>query len=345
MNNDSGRGSRSEPPPRATVRSLHLNDVAPDTGAAEDDWYETERLTGQITGRDRSAAATEQAVAPVESPALDWRHADPEPTPSPAQRLRQGLARRRGPKAVLRLPSAERWRRRHRRATPTRVAANKPSKVPALAAPEAVAHRNNPARPVLGFRQRSEHQEPEPGRALGVRIREQMPRLAWQMRPAVVAVTVVAAVGTIGIAGALNGSPPKARQATVVAGSAGQASDFSAVTKALSTAEGLVGHQLRGDARPHHSVRPRRANRPSQRPSRRAHRHSAKRRTVAPAATPPPASTSTSYASSTSSSPVYSQSSSTPSTSSQSGTSKTASAASTHHSQTTRPAFGYNGVL
>ena len=57
MDNDSGRRSRSDqPPPLATVRPLHLNDVAPDAGAAEDDWYETERLTGLLTGRARSAA-------------------------------------------------------------------------------------------------------------------------------------------------------------------------------------------------------------------------------------------------------------------------------------------------
>jgi hypothetical protein len=334
MDNDSGRGSRSDqPPPRAAVRSLHLNEVAPDAGAVEDDWYETERLTGQITGRARGAAATEGAAAPVPSPALDWRHADPEPEPSGAQRLRRGLERQRGPRAALRLPSAERWLRRHRRATDTPAPASQPSEVPALAAPEAVAPRNDPARPLLGFRQRSEHQEPESGRALGVRIREQMPRLAWQRRPSVVAVTVVAAVGTIGIAAALNGSPPKAHQATVVAGSAGQASDFAAVTKALSAAVGLIGHQLRGGARPHHSVRGRHANRASQRPSRRAQRHSAKRRTVAPAATPTPASTASSSGSSTTSS------------TSQSGTSQTASTASTQHSQPTRPAFGQNGVL
>ena len=348
MDNDSGRGSRSDqPPPRATVRSLHLNEVAPDAGAAEEDWYETERLTGQITGRTGSAAATQNAVAPVLSSALDWRHADLEPGPSAAQRLRWSLDRRQGPRAALRLPlpSAERWLRRHRRATGTTAPASKPSEVPAVAAPEAVAHRNNPARPLLGFRQRSEHQEPESGRALGVRIREQMPRLAWQRRPRAVAVTVVAAVGTIGIVGLLNGSSPKAHHASVVTSSAGQASDFAAVTNALSTAVGLAGHQLRGDARPHHSVRARRGNRASQRPSRGAHRHSAKHRTVAPAATPPPASTSTSYGSSTSSSPVYSQSSSPPSTNSDSAASRAASTVSTHHSQQKTQPFGQNGIL
>src|SRR5947209_1833128 len=138
MDNDSGRGSRSEPPPLATVRPLHLNEVAPGAGAAEDDWYETERLTEQITGRARGAAVAEgRAVTPGPAPALDWRHANPEPALRAAQRLRLGLARRRGPTATLRLPSTERWLQRHRRAPPTRVAASKPSEVPALASPEA----------------------------------------------------------------------------------------------------------------------------------------------------------------------------------------------------------------
>jgi hypothetical protein len=345
MDNDSGRESRSDqPPPLATVRPLHLNDVAPDLGAAEDDWYETERLTGQITGRARSAAATDgRVVAPVPSPALDWRHADPQPAPSAGQRLRGGLDRRRGPRAALRLPNAERWLRRHRRATPTPVAAGKPPEVPALAAPAPIADRNNPPRPLLGFRHGSEQQEPEPGRALGVRIREQMPRLAWQRRPSVVAaIVVVAAVGTIGIARAINGAPPKAHQATVVASSAGHA-DFALATNALSAAAGLVGHQLRGDAKPHHSVRARRANRASQRPSRRAHRHPLKSRTAAPAATPPATSTASSYGSSTSSSPAYRGSTSAPSTSSQPVTSQ--SVASTQRTQSTQPAFGQNGTL
>ena len=76
-----------------------------------------------------------------------------------------------------------------------------------------------------------------------------MPRLAWQRRPSIVAAIVVAAaVGTIGIARAINGAPPKAHQATVVASSAGHA-DLAVVTNALSAAAGLVGHQLAGDAR------------------------------------------------------------------------------------------------
>ena len=257
MDNDSGRGSRSDqPPPLATVRPLHLNEVATDAGGAEDDWYETERLTGQITGRARSAAATEgRAVAPVPSQALDWRHADPEPAPSAAQRLRRGLDRRRGPRAALRLPSAERWLRRHRRATATRVAASEPSEVPVLAAPEAVAHRNKSARPLLGFRRSSEQQDPEPRPALGARIREQIPRPALGRSASIVAIVLVmVAAATIGIAAALEGSPAKPRRAAMVASGSRHTPELAAA-KVLTAAVGFVEHEVRGIANPYDAVR------------------------------------------------------------------------------------------
>ena len=60
------------------VRRLHLDELGPGAGIAEDDWYETERLTGHITGRARStSAADEPAVAPEATLVLDWRHPDP----------------------------------------------------------------------------------------------------------------------------------------------------------------------------------------------------------------------------------------------------------------------------
>jgi len=346
MDNDSGRGSRSDqPPPLATVRPLHLNELTAGAGAAEDDWYETERLTGQITGRAQSAAATEEPPAALEPPpTLDWRHADPEPPPSATQRLRRGLGRRRGPRAALRLPRAERWLRGHRETTATHVPASTPSEVPALAATEAVARPDDSARPTLGFRHGSEHEEPTPRRPLGARIRAQMPRLAWARDARIVGITLVmAAAATIGIAAALTGSPPKAHQVAVVDSGARQASDFAAVTKALTVAAGLAERQISGDAKAHHSVRARHANRASRPPSHRAHRHPPKSRTAAPAATP--ASTASSSGSSTSSSPTYTQSTSTPSTSSGSGTSESASTATTQHSQSTQPPYGQNGVL
>jgi hypothetical protein len=344
MDNDSGRGSRSDqPPPLATVRPLHLNEVATDAGGAEDDWYETERLTGQITGRARSAAATEgRAVAPVPSQALDWRHADPEPAPSAAQRLRRGLDRRRGPRAALRLPSAERWLRRHRRATATRVAASEPSEVPVLAAPEAVAHRNKSARPLLGFRRSSEQQDPEPRPALGARIREQIPRPALGRSASIVAIVLVmVAAATIGIAAALEGSPAKPRRAAMVASGSRHAE--LAAAKVLTAAVGFVEHEVRGIANPYDAVAARPARHATHPRSRRAHRHRQKHQSAAPTAAPPPTSTGSSY-SSASSSPAYNGSTSASSTSSQPVTSQS-SAASTPHTQSTQPAFGQNGTL
>jgi hypothetical protein len=345
MDNDSGRGSRSDqPPPLATVRPLHLNEVAPDAGAAEDDWYETERLTGQITGRAGSAAATEgRAVAPVPSPALDWRYADPEPAPSAAQRLRRGLDRRRGPRPALRLPSAERWLRRHRRATATRVAASLPSEVPVLAAPEAVADRNKPARPLLGFRHSSEHQDPELQPALSARIREQIPRPAWRRSASIVAIVLVmVAAATIGIAAALEGSPAKPRRAAVAASGSRHTPDLGAAAKVLTAAVGVVEHEVRGIANAHHAVRARTARRTKHPRSRGAHQHRQKGQSGTAAA--PPASAASSDGSS-SSSPAYSGSTSAQSTSSQPVTSQSAPATSTQHSQSTQPPFGQNGTL
>jgi len=53
--NDRGREHRSNEPQLATVRRLHLDDGDGSTTTATEEWYETERLTGQITGRARHA--------------------------------------------------------------------------------------------------------------------------------------------------------------------------------------------------------------------------------------------------------------------------------------------------
>ena len=91
MDNDSGRGSRSnEPPKLATVRRLHIDDGEGSSATATEEWYETERLTGHITGR-RNAPAVE----PIRDEALldlDWRHADSAPPPTALQRLGRSLA-------------------------------------------------------------------------------------------------------------------------------------------------------------------------------------------------------------------------------------------------------------
>jgi hypothetical protein len=96
MDNDSGRGSRSnEPPKLATVRRLHLDETEGSSATATEEWYETERLTGQITGG-RSAPPVDQP-APLRDEALvalDWRHAESAPPPTALQRLGRSLADR-----------------------------------------------------------------------------------------------------------------------------------------------------------------------------------------------------------------------------------------------------------
>ena len=95
MDNDSGRGSRSDEPPKlATVRRLHRDEAKGSSATATEEWYETERLTGHITGR---------RTPPIDQPSplrgealeiLDWRHAECPPPPTALQRLRQSLANR-----------------------------------------------------------------------------------------------------------------------------------------------------------------------------------------------------------------------------------------------------------
>ncbi len=98
MGNESGRGGRSsEPPELATVRRLHLDNTARSSATATDEWYETERLTGQITGRARGASMTDQPTRPSEQTPvlLDWRHAEPASSAPRRGGLRLGGRRRR----------------------------------------------------------------------------------------------------------------------------------------------------------------------------------------------------------------------------------------------------------
>src|SRR5450755_3153176 len=98
MDNESGSwGSRSnEPPKLATVRRLHLDDGEGSSATATEEWYETERLTGQITSRARSTSPTDRTAPSQNEPPviLDWRHTDTTPTTTALQRLGQRLGRR-----------------------------------------------------------------------------------------------------------------------------------------------------------------------------------------------------------------------------------------------------------
>ena len=122
MDNDPGRGSRSnEPPKLATVRRLHLDDGEGSSATATEDWYETERLTGHITGRARSTSTIDRAApSQNEAPAvLDWRHAEATPPPTALERLRRSLERRRRPQLAFRAPRFDSWGRRGGQAAST----------------------------------------------------------------------------------------------------------------------------------------------------------------------------------------------------------------------------------
>ena len=136
MDDDTGSADRShEPPPLAPVRQLRFGDGEGFT-AAGDEWYETERLTGQITGGafteppvDRQPPGQDQG--PV---LLGWRNAQATPAPTALQRLGERLDRRRREPPASRsdVRRAPRARRARRAAFPG--ASNAPSS--ALAAPE-----------------------------------------------------------------------------------------------------------------------------------------------------------------------------------------------------------------
>ena len=349
MDNESGsRGSRSnEPPKLAPVRRLHLDDGEGSSATATEEWYETERLTGHITGRARGASPGNGTMPSHHepTPVLDWRHADPAPAPSAAQRLRRSLDRRRGRKVTLRVLRPDGWLRRHGRTVPTGVPESKTSESLTSTTPKAAAHRDDPAQPLLGFRHDPEPQQPKFRRPLGARAREKMPQLAWGRGASIVALTLMAAAAaTIGIAAALSDSPAKPRRTAVATSSSGQAPGFTATAKALTAAVGFVEHQIHGSASVHRAFRARRAHRVTPRRSHGAHQRPPNGQSSAPAAAPSPASTASSYGGS-SSSPAYSGSTSSGSTSSQSVTSEPAPAATTQRTQPSQPAFGQNGSL
>ena len=346
MGNDSGRGSRSDKPPLATVRRLCLEDDTSGSGATADDWYETERLTGQITGRARSSAGSDKpAVAPEATVALDWRNPAPAADAGAAQRLRRSLGRRRRPrpKVTLRVPRPHNSLRQRRRAAAAEGPTNEPAESSRSTALGTSSDRGVAALPRLWLRHGTDSVLPKAGRALGARIRERVPRLAWGSRASIAAGTLVAAVtAAIGIAVALGGSPAKPRRAAVAGASSGQALGVVSAARALTPAVGLVEHQVGARTNTRRGVRGRRTHRAAHL-SHRAHRRPLKSQSAARPPSPSPTFASNSSGSS-SSSPVYSGSSSASSTSSQPVTSA-ASTASTQRTQSTQPAFGQNGTL
>jgi hypothetical protein len=327
MGNDPGRGGRSdEPQPLATVRRLHLDDVDGSSATATDEWYETERLTGHITGGARSAPtadrpAPSQAAAPV---ILDWRHASAAPPPTALQRLGRTLAarpRRRGPRDSDVPPART-------RGAPVSVLATASQIEPPTIEPEEDEPTADEIRaaassgPRISLRESVDASGPE---------HRPHPRLR---RAAVVIAVVlsVAAVSVIGIVAETNRAAPKPHPTGLTAATsrpsnAGLNTAAKTVTGALET----LAHQADKSHRQRRTVRARRRTRhPTLGRARHSSRHAAiNRRQNAPPITTPTTTPSTSGSSSVSpaSTSSYGSSSSSPAYSPQPAASESASAA------------------
>jgi hypothetical protein len=329
MGNDPGRGGRSdEPPPLATVRRLHLDDVD-GSAAATDEWYETERLTGHITGGARSAPtadrpAPSQAAAPV---VLDWRHASAGPPPTALQRLGRTLAsrpRRRGPQDSD-VPSPARTRG----AQPVSVLATAsqiepPTTEPEEAEPRAEETAAPPSGPRIGLRESVDASGPEHRPHPHPRLRRAAIVIAVVLSVAAVSVSV------IGIVAETSRATPKSHPTSLTAATsrpsdAGLNTAAKTVTGALET----LAHQADMSQRQRRTVRARRRTR---HPTTRGRaRHSSRRAAInrrhsAPPVTTPTTTPSTSGSSSVSpaSTSSYSSSSSSPAYSSQPAASESA---------------------
>ena len=345
MESDSGWGSRSdqEQPPPATVRRLRLDEYPTRSqAAADEDWYETERLTGHITGGAAVAAATDQpAASPERTRALDWRHADPSPTPSATQRLRSRFTRRRHRRLTLRVPRRDESRRRDQPPAGTRVTDSEFPEPPTSTTPSTAAQRTDLAGLFLGFRHGPEPTEAKAKRPLRARARE--PSLVSGRPASVVALVLVSTVAaTIGIATALSASPTQPRHTPEAAASLGRGPDLNSTAAALTAAVWFTERHIRSGPADR-SVRTRR--RTTHRRAHRAGQHPSSSQSITPTAVSSPVSTASSSASAGVSS-SSSASGVTPSTSSQSVSSQSAApAASAQRTQSTQPAFGQNGTL
>ena len=218
-----GVTDRTSRRPLAPVRQLRLGDVEGSTAAGEE-WYETERLSGQITGGAASEPPVDrQAPGHDQRPVLlDWRHVQGAPAPTAVQRLRERLdrrRRRREPRASRSdVPRAPRGRRARRAAAG---ASNAPAST--LRAPErrAAAEQNRipfADDPRADTREPRERMRSRASRSAHVAIADrrggQRP-LRWALIGAGVMVAIGGSVGTV--ASRLDSTPANPHQASRVA--------------------------------------------------------------------------------------------------------------------------------
>lgn len=332
MGNDPGRGgSRSdEPPPLAAVRHLHLDDVD-----ATDEWYETERLSGHLTGGAQSATTSDrpapsQQGAPV---VLDWRHATPATPPTARERLGRTLAERRsrrrsrGPQDTAVLSPA--WTRAIKRAALD--AASQAEQPPALDREDDDHAPDAPARsgPRISLREPADWIAQRPKRRYVLSASDGHSRLrrAVIVIAVVLSVAVVSVVGIVAETGSTAVKPPRTSPTAAASGPTG--AGLSTVATTVSSALQTFARARKG--RPAH--RTVRARRRARHPARSRPRHSSRRPAVSrhqssPAVTTPTATPSASGSANVSpvSTSSYSRSSSLPAYSAQPAASEPAPA-------------------
>ena len=352
MDNESGSwGSRSnEPPKLATVRRLHLDEGEGSSTTATEEWYETERLTGQITGRARSTSPTDR-TAPSQNEApvvLDWRHTEATPPPTALQRLGQRFGRRnlRGSREFEPRrqnddqPITPAWR--VQRAT---LAAATEEPLPA-AREEAVAHEDGgapPSGPRLSLREREDRPPEHPKRRFAPRARVRVHRERLDLRRGALVSAVLLSVGTaavFGISSQMGSTGAKPPHTRLTAVTSAPTADLNTTAKTVIGALAALKSQARRSQASHHAARPPQRARHKTRV--RAHAHAASTRseaasTVSTPPAPPASSPSTNSYSNSSSSPAYSQP-----VSSEPAQTPTSSAPQRQNNQ---PAFGANGAL
>ena len=272
MGNDSGRGSRSDEPPKlATVRRLHLDDGVGSRAAATDEWYETECLTGHITGGARNAPPTD-APAPNEAAVvLDWRHAEATPPPTALKRLGRSLdprhGRRRGGLARgTQEPSAR--ARRVRRAMP---ASASEAASAAVAGPDDrptanQLHAEAPGGPRIDLRGSADQapQRPKRRAAVDTSARKRshdarMPR--WAIPSAVV--LSVGAMCVIAVASEMNSTAAKPHQTRLTAATSRPAATLDTAVKTANGALATLDHRARNSRARHHAIQSRKRPQPA----------------------------------------------------------------------------------
>jgi len=346
MDTDSGTNGESHGPPQLPpVRSLH-HDAAERSSATA--WYETERLTGHITGGARTASPTGQPTpAQTQAPiVLDWRHAE---TPTPATVLER----------FGRSLDARRHRHRPKMAHPRDMTAleqapAREARTGVLAARSQAAPPDapqddepvvdqirvaQPRVPCIGLRGDAELALQSPSRRfarpVGADGRKRGHRTRWRTGAIISAIVLGVTVSVIAIASGVNSTVATAPHANVAP--ATPRPGIVRQSKANTELSGLgsLEHQARRSRQLH---RPTQAHRDMRHKTSTHTRSTRGRRAVSRSASPPPtaAPTAAPGGSSTGSSP-NSSSSSSPTYNARPATNKSASAATASTPQPAGP--------